>query len=40
LREKVESFMPENALMVAQVAEESERAQLRNWAALIDGSGP
>jgi len=38
LREKIEALLPENALSVAKVAEQSERAHLRQMAALLCGS--
>jgi hypothetical protein len=40
LRAKIESFLPSGALEVARVAEQSERAALRRWANLIEGSAP
>jgi hypothetical protein len=39
LRGKIESYLPVGALEVARVAEQSERAHLRRWAALIEGAG-
>jgi hypothetical protein len=38
LRGKIESFMPTGALEVARIAEQSERAQLRRWADLLEGA--
>lgn len=38
LREKVEALLPENALSVAKVAEQSERAHLRKMAALLSSN--
>jgi hypothetical protein len=38
LREKVEGLLPKNALYVAKVAEQSERAHLRKMAEFLDGS--
>jgi hypothetical protein len=35
LREKIGSFMPQDALLVARTAEESERAFLRRWADVL-----
>ena len=35
LREKVEALLPENALAVAKVAEQSERAHLRKMAQFL-----
>jgi hypothetical protein len=40
LRAKIESFLPNGALEVARIAEQSERAALRRWANLIEGSAP
>jgi hypothetical protein len=37
LRDAVEVYLPEGALEVARVAEQSERAQLRRWADLMAG---
>ena len=37
LRLEVETLLPEQALEVARVAEESERQHLHNVAALLDG---
>ena len=38
LRGKIELFLPSHALEVARVAEQSERAALRQWADLIEGT--
>ena len=39
LRDKIELFLPPDALVVAKVAEESERAQLTRWADLLEQGG-
>ena len=39
IRDEVESFLPENALAVAKVAEESEREGLRMIGARLDAGG-
>jgi hypothetical protein len=36
----IEAFLPPGALEVAKIAEESERAALRQWADLIEGDAP
>ena len=40
VRDAVESFLPPDALRIAKIVEESERASLREWADLISGGAP
>jgi hypothetical protein len=40
LRDRIESFLPDGALEIAKVAEQSERAHLKRWADLIESAAP